>query len=80
MDGLERKDFDIDHVIPKSNGGKDTWGNTVCSCWNCNQRKADRSPHEAGMRLIREPKIPRVSYLVASGEIPEPWQAYLKLT
>ncbi|HNT76476.1 MAG TPA: HNH endonuclease [Anaerolineae bacterium] len=76
---VDRTDFSVDHVIPVSKGGKNTWGNTVCACAACNQRKADRTPHEANMKLLWEPKTPRVTYLVASGEIPAAWKTYLEV-
>ncbi len=77
--GLTRNDFTVDHIIARSRGGRSTWGNTACACPVCNQRKGDRSPHEAGMPLRWEPKTPRVNYLIASGEIPSAWKVYLKL-
>ena len=46
----------IDHVQPRSRNGPNTWGNLVACCSSCNQRKADRTPAEAGMRLLWEPK------------------------
>lgn len=49
----------IDHVLPKSRGGGDTWTNLVAACERCNGRKADRTPHEAGMTLLWEPYEPR---------------------
>jgi 5-methylcytosine-specific restriction endonuclease McrA len=76
---LNRHDFTIDHIIPTSRGGKNTWGNTVCACPACNHRKGNRTPHEAGMPLRWEPKMPRVDYLVASGEVPEAWKVYLRI-
>ncbi|MFQ6101507.1 MAG: HNH endonuclease [Anaerolineae bacterium] len=53
---LARADFSVDHLIPRSQGGGNAWGNTACACRWCNHRKADRAPHEAGMRLRWEPK------------------------
>jgi 5-methylcytosine-specific restriction endonuclease McrA len=50
------QDLNLDHVIPRSRGGQSTWENIVCSCIPCNTRKADRTPQEAGMRLVREPR------------------------
>jgi 5-methylcytosine-specific restriction endonuclease McrA len=41
----------VDHVLPRSRGGRNTWKNTVAACEGCNQRKADATPAEAGMRL-----------------------------
>lgn len=76
---LTRQDFTLDHLIPRSRGGKNTWGNTACACAPCNQRKGDRAPDEAGMALLWEPKTPRVDYLVASGQVPEAWKIYLQL-
>lgn len=75
---LDRGDFTIDHIIPRSRGGTNTWGNTACACYACNQRKSDRTPHDAGMLLLWEPKIPRVNYFVLSGEAPEAWKFYLR--
>lgn len=48
----------IDHVFPRSRGGGNTWTNLVACCADCNHRKADRTPSEAGMRLVREPFRP----------------------
>ncbi len=41
----------IDHIVPRSRGGRNTWSNTVAACDGCNQRKGDRTPEEAGMVL-----------------------------
>jgi 5-methylcytosine-specific restriction endonuclease McrA len=48
----------VDHILPRSRGGKNTWLNTVAACGSCNQRKGDRTPAEAGMRLRCEPATP----------------------
>ncbi len=76
---LTHADFTMDHLIPRSRGGGGAWGNTACACRWCNHRKADRTPHEAGMRLRWEPKTPRVNYLVVSGEVPAEWKVYLRV-
>jgi len=52
--------LNIDHVIPKSKGGKNTWDNLVCSCIKCNSNKRDRTPKQAGMKLLRKPKKPNI--------------------
>lgn len=52
-------DLTIDHVIPKTRGGKNTWANTVVSCKPCNRRKANRTPEEARMPLRRKPFKPK---------------------
>lgn len=48
----------VDHIVPRSRGGLITWTNAVAACVKCNQRKADRTPDEAGMRLLFEPIEP----------------------
>jgi 5-methylcytosine-specific restriction endonuclease McrA len=49
------KALTLDHVIPRSRGGASTWENLVACCYPCNNRKADRTPAEAGMPLLRRP-------------------------
>jgi 5-methylcytosine-specific restriction endonuclease McrA len=56
---FDRKDLNLDHVIPRDRGGPTTWENIVCSCIKCNTRKANCTPQEAGMSLIRKPKRPK---------------------
>ena len=46
----------VDHVVPRSRGGSNAWDNLVCACRPCNNRKADRTPVEAGMRLLWAPR------------------------
>ena len=75
---LLKQDFTVDHIIPRSKGGGNTWGNTACACPACNHRKGNRTPHEAGMPLRWEPKTPRVGYIVATGEVPAAWKMYLE--
>ena len=48
----------VDHVLPRSRGGKDTWLNTVAACTDCNHRKGDRTPAEARMPLRITPYVP----------------------
>lgn len=50
--------LNLDHVKPKAQGGHNAWENLVCSCLPCNTRKANRTPEQAGMKLIRTPKKP----------------------
>jgi 5-methylcytosine-specific restriction endonuclease McrA len=54
-----REDLTIDHVMPRSRGGKNTWDNLVIACYPCNARKRNRLPSEANMHLLRTPKSPR---------------------
>ena len=48
----------LDHVIPRSRGGRHTWENVVTACSECNSRKSNRTPLEAGMPLRTKPKSP----------------------
>ncbi|MCW3839209.1 HNH endonuclease [Micromonospora yasonensis] len=48
----------VDHILPRSRGGRNTWKNTTAACYDCNQRKGDRTPAEAAMPLRREPVTP----------------------
>lgn len=78
---FKARDLTLDHVLPRSRGGDDTWDNLVSCCGPCNHRKADRTPQEAGMTLLR---IPRVSTIHTSrhlmrlqaAHLPE-WRKYL---
>ncbi|MHB1305716.1 MAG: HNH endonuclease [Limisphaerales bacterium] len=55
----DRKELNLDHVIPRDRGGPTSWENIVCSCIPCNTRKANRTPQEAGLHLVRKPKRPK---------------------
>jgi 5-methylcytosine-specific restriction endonuclease McrA len=57
---LRPEEGNIDHVVPVSRGGKTTWQNCVLSCRRVNNRKANRTPAEAGLALLKEPETPRV--------------------
>lgn len=52
-------DCTLDHVIPKSRGGQNTWENLVTACGHCNRKKANNTPAEAGMTLMRTPTEPK---------------------
>ncbi len=57
-------ELSIDHVIPRSQGGKTTWDNVVCACLQCNIRKGGHTPEQAGMTLITPPRKPRRSPVI----------------
>lgn len=71
----------IDHVVPRSRGGRHTWDNVVAACRPCNVRKRDRLLEETSMRLLRQPTEPTgLSWLtLAVGSVPETWTPYLQL-
>ena len=76
------RDLNVDHVIPRSRGGSDSWENLVVSCRSCNLKKGRRTPDEAGMSLLRTPQKPRWStaahILLAARESYLEWQPFLK--
>ena len=69
----------IDHVVPRSRGGKNNWLNLVTACKKCNQKKGDKTPSEAGMPLIREPKVPKSDIFknISKNQIVPRWKYYL---
>ncbi len=56
---LPRTDLNLDHVVPRAQGGRTTWENVVCCCIDCNLHKGARTPEQAGMRLHKVPFRPR---------------------
>lgn len=75
-------DLTFDHVIPIVKGGSKTWNNIVTSCIDCNHQKGGRTPEEAGMRLIRQPKepawVPTMLHItIGFRSAPESWRDYL---
>ena len=71
-----------DHVLPVARGGGKTWENIVTCCISCNRKKGNRSPEEAGLRLLRRPSSPsgfpyRVQFLLWEKETPESWKNYI---
>lgn len=58
-------ELSLDHVIPKSQGGKTTWENIVCCCVKCNVRKGGRTPEQAHMHLISKPTKPKRSPVIS---------------
>ena len=70
----------VDHVVPRRLGGRRRWENLVTACRRCNLRKAGRTPHEAGMRLLRQPRRPKsaIAHLVrhvAGASVDPTWRA-----
>lgn len=77
---LRPRDLQLDHVIPESRGGKNTWGNLVCACFSCNSKKANRTPEEAGIKLIKKPYRPSFSPLFKAHVLNEKyssWKSFL---
>ena len=77
---FRQRDLNLDHVVPLSRGGKSTWDNVVCACVPCNTRKGDRTPDEAGMRMVRRPRKPAGHPMLRAtwiGPCPDEWKTYL---
>ena len=82
-DRLLRPEATYDHVIPRAQGGKTEWDNVVMACTPCNQKKGNRTPAQAGMKLLSTPvrpkKLPdqvRVTFMWKKG-MPDSWQQFL---
>ena len=76
-----REKLTVDHVQPKSRGGRDTWKNLVAACTSCNNRKGNRTPDEARMPLRRRPFRPSHVMFIRDyvGTVDEAWKPYLFL-
>jgi 5-methylcytosine-specific restriction endonuclease McrA len=74
-----KKALTIDHVIPKSKGGKTNWQNLITACHRCNTLKGDRTPEQAGLLLRKAPFRPTFSYFLAEYAVKnaEEWLPFL---
>ena len=73
-----------DHVVPRSRGGKTTWTNIVTCCSDCNRKKANRTPAQAGMLLLKAPvqptATPTLVVTVSKTSVPDAWRDYVYWT
>lgn len=71
----------VDHIIPKQLGGKDLWSNLICACLKCNNKKGNRTPEQANMKLLKKPKKPShlffIQFLIEKPR--QSWKPYLFL-
>ena len=73
-----QEDLTIDHIMPRSRGGKTTWKNCVLACVKCNKKKDNKTPKEARMRLHKEPVKPKWSPLYSLTSLPiESWKKFI---
>lgn len=73
----KQRTLTLDHVVPQSKGGRDSWDNLVTACRRCNQEKADLTLEEYG-KQIPEPKRPHYLMLLRQVEyIPKEWETFL---
>lgn len=75
------KDLTVDHIIPKSRGGKFTWQNLVSCCFKDNNKKGNRTPEEANMKLLYQPRVPSKTDFLRElvynqGDEYEHWKAF----
>jgi 5-methylcytosine-specific restriction endonuclease McrA len=77
--GRQTKELTLDHVIPRKQGGRHTWENVVSACIPCNRKKAGRTPYEAGMRLLRQPRAPYPNpySILQNRQIMEEWRKFI---
>jgi 5-methylcytosine-specific restriction endonuclease McrA len=81
--GRKGKDLTLDHVLPKERGGAHTWENLVACCTECNNKKGNLTPHDAGLTLRVQPRRPRfIPYLsyatFTSAMRRQVWRDYLE--
>lgn len=68
----------VDHIIPKTMGGRDTWHNLVCCCARCNNKKGDNTPEQVEMKLLKKPTRPTyITFIQRNHRIHEHWKPYL---
>lgn len=78
-----RKEFTLDHIIPRAQGGKTTWENVVVCCYTCNQRKGNRTPAQSNMKVKTSPRKPdwlppsQFTFLHERG-LPAEWKQFLR--
>jgi len=78
---LRPEEGSLDHVLPRSRGGKDEWGNLVWSDKTVNAKKGNRLPHEAGLKLLRVPRAPKelpVTSLIHNAHGIVDWKLFVK--
>ena len=77
---MPQKELTIDHIIPEAKGGPTNWENCVSACSDCNYKKDDKTPQEAGMVLIRAARKPhgfKEIVRIKLGEVILLWEKYL---
>jgi len=73
-----KESLTLDHVLPKSRGGKTTWENVVTACHTCNNRKDNKTLEEVGFKLKIQPKQPNhIAFLTKDSKFHEKWKPYL---
>jgi 5-methylcytosine-specific restriction endonuclease McrA len=73
-----KKSLTIDHVIPRSKGGLNTWTNMVTSCFSCNVKKGDKSLEQSKMKLNSQPYEPQFFTEIAGRSLENVWETFKK--
>ena len=82
---VSKEELTFDHVVPRSRGGLRSWENIVIACRRCNSKKADKTPAEAGLRLLKQPVQPTRLPLYDTSvyrmhEVPQQWRDFLPVS
>ena len=73
-----KRNLTIDHILPKSRGGENTWTNLVTCCSSCNRLKGDRTPDEANMRMNINPYEPNIFSEIINSSVGDIWEDFKK--
>ena len=79
---FDRRDLNLDHVIPRDKGGATTWENIVCSCIACNTKKGNRLPYQVQMHLIKKPVRPKwrpFVHITFDSQVHDSWRHFIDL-
>lgn len=71
-----KRNLTIDHIIPKSKGGQNTWINLITCCSSCNRLKGDRTPEEANMKMNFKPYEPNIFSEIINSSVGEVWKEF----
>lgn len=77
-----RDNLTIDHVVPKSLGGRDSWENLVAACQGCNAKKGSKTPEQVGLTMAHQPFRPSFVMFLSNfaGNVREDWKPYLYMS
>ena len=76
------KELTFDHVLPRAQGGKTSWTNIVTACRECNHAKEDRTPEQAGLKLMKKPEEPKwlpAQMIIKMKVLPKAWEPYVDM-
>jgi len=71
-----KRNLTVDHILPKSRGGQNTWTNLITCCSSCNRRKGDKTPEESNMNMLVKPYEPSIFSEVISSNVEHIWKDF----